>query len=166
MFLNFVKAMVRARDSRGYPEVVGDSSSTPTDGQINFFNIFQEIVRWACTAGIEIEASKCSNFQVEDPLGNVWTVSYTSSVATWCILAFSLLLNFYFLGAKMLKCSKGPQPGKSSLPALGDSRPTPSSAAITQAADEGSSEGRGAMGRRAAQAARAAIAAIQRKYKN
>ena len=156
--------MVRARDSRGYPEVVGDSSSTPTDGQVNFFNIFQDIVRWACTAGIEIEASKCSNFQVEDPLGNVWTVSYTSSVATWCILAFSLLLNLYFVGGKMLKCSKGPRPGKSSLPALGDSHPNPSSAAITQAADDGPQEARGVVGRRAAQAARAAIAAISRQH--
>jgi len=152
--------MVRARDSRGYPEVVGDSSSTPTDGQVNFFTIFQDIVRWACTAGIEIEASKCSNFQVEDPLGNVWTVSYTSSVATWCILAFSLLLNLYFVGGKMLKCSKGSRP---SLPALGDSRPTPGSAAISQAADDGSQEAGGVVGRRAAQAARAAIAAISRQ---
>ena len=155
--------MVRAQDSRGYPEVVGDMSSTPTDGQMSFFNIFEQIIRRACSTGIDIEAKRCSNFVVEDPLGNTWTISYSTSVATWCILAFSLLLNLYFIGGKMLKCTKGSQPQKRSLPALGDSRGLPGSAAPVQSATDGQAEGgNGTVGRRAAQAARAAIAAIQR----
>ena len=160
--------MVRASDSRGYPEVVGDTSSTPTDGQLSFFSIFEQIIRRACSTGIEIEAKRCSNFVVEDPLGNTWTISYSTSVATWCILAFSLLLNLYFIGGKVLKCTKGPQPQNKSLPALGDSRGFQGSAAPVQAAADGHAEGNqtGAVGRRAAQAARAAIAAIQRHNNN
>ena len=160
--------MVRAADSRGYPEVVSDTSSTPTDGQLSFFSIFEQIIRRACSTGIEIEAKRCSNFVVEDPLGNTWTISYSTSVATWCILAFSLLLNLYFIGGKVLKCTKGPQPStKRSLPALGDSNGFPGSAASVQATADGSAEGsRGPVARRAAQAARAAIAAIQRHNNN
>ena len=168
VYFNILKAMVRASDSRGYPEVVGDTSSTPTDGQLSFFSIFEQIIRRACSTGIDIEAKRCSNFVVEDPLGNTWTISYSTSVATWCILAFSLLLNLYFIGGKVLKCTKGPQPQKRSLPALGDSRGLQGSAAPVQCAADGSAEGSrtGTVGRRAAQAARAAIAAIQRHNKN
>ena len=135
-------------------------TSTPTDGRMNFSDIFSTIMSRACSCCETIEAERYWTFQGHDPFGNRWKIIMKTWDAVGLVLAvLMLLLTILLIGFEWL-CTPSPAPGPLSPAVLVDT------IATAQALSSCKGVQRSPLPERRARDSRAALAAKARQKNN
>ena len=91
----FGNAVVKAQDSAGYPDFLGDYKSTPSDGWVSSNLIMNNIVGMACTAGKNSGKKQCvcpKEITIRGP-GNFqqWSITAPETVVGWTFAVLEFL---------------------------------------------------------------------------